>query len=375
VNKDWVEKDYYAIIGVSSGASQDEIKRAYRKLAQQLHPDANPDNPSAEDKFKDVSEAYATLSNEDQRRQYDEVRQMVASGGFSGGFPSGAGFGGGSQRVRVEDIGDLLGGFGGLGDLFGGGGRRQAGPRRGADLSTDLTMSFRDAVQGATTTLKVRGQSSCSHCNGNGAEPGTPVETCGTCGGMGTVSQNQGVFSFAQPCRTCQGRGRIISNPCTNCRGAGSEVRTRNISVKIPPGVNDGATIRLRGKGSPGQYGGPSGDLLVQAHVDPHPLFKRKGQNLTAKIPLSFTEAALGSEIEVPTLDGSVRLKIPAGTTTGNTFRVKERGIPKTKGKAGDLLVTVEVAVPKKLPRAAKKLLEQYRDEFETDDVRSSLGG
>ena len=375
MNKDWVEKDYYAIIGVPSGASQDEIKRAYRKLAQQLHPDANPDNPSAEDKFKDVSEAYATLSNEDQRRQYDEVRQMVASGGFSGGFPSGAGFGGGGQRVRVEDIGDLIGGFGGLGDLFGGGGRRQAGPRRGADLSTDMTMSFRDAVQGATTTLKVRGQSSCSRCQGNGAEPGTSVQTCTTCGGMGTVSQNQGVFSFAQPCRTCQGRGRVISKPCTNCRGAGSEVRTRNISVKIPPGVNDAATIRLRGKGSPGQFGGPSGDLLVQAHVDPHPLFKRKGQNLTAKVPLSFTEAALGSEIEVPTLDGSVRLKIPAGTTTGNTFRVKERGIPKTKGKAGDLLVTVEVAVPKKLSRAAKKLLEQYRDEFETEDVRASLSG
>lgn len=373
MNKDWVEKDYYQVLGVTSGASQEEIKRAYRTLAQELHPDANPDNPSAEEKFKDVSEAYTTLSDEDQRRQYDEVRQMVASGGFSGGFGSPGGFPGG-QRVRVEDVGDLLGGFGGLGDLFGGGGRRQAGPRRGADLTTDLTMSFRDAVQGATTTLKVRGQSSCSRCQGNGAEPGTAVSTCGTCGGMGTVSQNQGVFSFAQPCRACQGRGRIIQNPCTNCRGSGSEVRTRSISVKIPPGVNDGATIRLRGKGSPGQFGGPSGDLLVQAHVDPHPLFKRKGQNLTARIPVSFTEAALGSEIEVPTLDGSVRLKVPAGTTSGNTFRVKERGIPKTKGKAGDLLVTVEVAVPKKLPRAAKKLLEQYRDEYEVEDVRSALG-
>lgn len=371
MNKDWVEKDYYAVIGVSSGASQDEIKRAYRKLAQELHPDANPDNPAAEEKFKDVSEAYATLSDEEQRRQYDEVRQMVASGGFSGGFPTG-GYGG-QQRVNVEDLSDLLGGFGGLGDLFGGGQRRSAGPRRGADLSTDLNMSFRDAVQGATTTLKVRGQATCSRCTGNGAEPGTQVQTCPTCGGVGTVAQNQGVFSFAQPCRHCQGRGRLIPNPCTTCRGTGSEVRTRSISVKIPPGVNDGATIRLRGKGSPGQHGGPSGDLLVRAHVEDHPLFKRKGQNLTAKIPVSFTEAALGAEIEVPTLDGTVRLKVPSGTTTGNTFRVKERGIPRTKGKAGDLLVTVEVKVPKKLPRAAKKLLEQYRDEYETVDVRSEL--
>ncbi len=373
MNKDWVEKNYYTVLGVSSGASQDEIKRAYRKLAQELHPDANPDNPAAEDKFKDVSEAYGTLSDDDQRREYDEVRQMVASGGFSGGFGAPGSFPGG-QRIRVEDAGDLLGGFGGLGDLLGGGGRRQAGPRRGADLTTDLTMSFHDAVQGATTTLKVRGQSSCSRCKGNGAEPGTMVSTCGTCGGMGTVSQNQGVFSFAQPCRACQGRGRITQSPCTSCRGSGSEVRTRNISVKIPPGVNDGATIRLRGKGTPGKHGGPSGDLLVQVHVKPHPLFNRKGQNLIAKIPISFTEAALGSEIEVPTLDGSVRLKMPAGTTSGNTFRVKGRGIPKTKGKTGDLLVTVEVAVPKKLPRAAKKLLEQYRDECETEDVRSALG-
>ncbi len=374
MNKDWIEKDYYAVLGVPATASRDEIKRAYRKLAQANHPDANPDNPAAEETFKNVSEAYGTLSDEEQRRQYDEVRQMVAAGGFSGYGTGPSGFGGG-QRVRVEDLGDLLGGFGGLGDLFGGGRRSSPqGPRRGQDLSADIHLEFEDAVRGLTTTLSVTGAASCSRCKGNGAEPGSAVETCPSCGGSGTVAQNQGLFSFAQPCRQCRGRGRIIPQPCANCRGTGSEVRNRQITVKIPPGVKDGSTIRLRGKGGPGQNGGPSGDLLVKAHVAPHAYFGRRGDNLTVTVPITFTEAALGGQIDVPTLNGPVTLKVPAGTTNGKTFRIRERGVPRSKGKPGDLLATVEVVVPKKLPRAARKLLEEFRDQYESGNPRAELG-
>jgi len=375
VNKDWVDKDYYKVLGVSNTAEQAEIKRAYRKLAQANHPDANPDDASAESRFKDISEAYATLSHEDQRKEYDDVRRMVNSGTF-GGFGGSAGpYGGGSQqRVRVEDLGDLLGGFGGLGDLLGSGTRRQrTGPQRGADTQATLHMSFDDAIHGLTTSIAVDGETTCHLCRGSGAEPGTKIDLCQSCGGSGTTAQNQGFFSFAQPCRQCQGTGRMVVQPCSSCRGRGTEVRTRKINVKIPPGVKDGSTIRLKGKGGPGSAGGPAGDLLVRTQVDPHALFGRRGDHLTARIPITFTEAALGAEIAVPTLDGSVRLKVPAGTTTGQTFRVREKGVPKTKGKPGDLLVTVEVTVPTKLSRAAKKLLEQYRDEFETDDPRARL--
>ena len=374
MNKDWVDKDYYKVLGVSKTADPAEIKRAYRKLAQDNHPDANADDPAAEEKFKDISEAYATLSHEDQRREYDDVRKMVESGNFGGFGGAGSPFGGGSQQVRVEDLGDLLGGFGGLGDLLGGGGRRaRTGPQRGTDVAATLHMSFEDAVKGLTTTLAVDGETGCHHCRGSGAEPGTKIDMCSSCGGSGTTAQNQGFFSFAQPCRQCKGSGRMVVQPCSNCRGKGTEVRTRKINVKIPSGIKDGSTIRLKGKGGPGTNGGPSGDLLVKADVEAHRLFGRRGDHLTATVPITFTEAALGAEINVPTLDGSVRLKIPSGTTTGQTFRVREKGVPRTKGKPGDLLVTVEVAVPKKLPRAAKKLLEQYRAEFETEDPREKL--
>lgn len=373
MNKDWVEKDYYQVLGVSNTADAAEIKRAYRKLAQENHPDANPEDDAAEERFKAISEAYATLSSEEQRAEYDDVRRMVASGGFTG-------FGGqsnpyGGQRVRAEDLNDLLGGFGGLGDILGGGGSRrtQTGPRRGADIQASLHMSFEDAIRGITTALSVDGETSCHRCKGGGAEPGTKIDMCPSCQGSGTTSANQGFFSFAQPCRQCKGSGRVIQQPCSNCRGRGTEVRTRTINVKIPPGVKDDSLIRLKGKGGPGSNGGSAGDLLVRAHIEPHKLFGRRGNHLTAVIPITFTEAALGAEIDVPTLDGMVRLRVPSGTTTGKTFRVREKGVPKTKGKAGDLLVTVEVTVPKKLPRAAKKLLEQYRDSFETDDPRAGL--
>ena len=371
MNRDWVDKDFYEVLGVESTADQDAIKRAYRKLAQQYHPDANPDDPSAEDRFKDISEAYATLSDSDQRREYDEVRRMVANGGFSGfGAPGGFGpFGAGSQRIRVEDLSDLLGGFG-FGNLFGG---ARQGPARGADVATDLHLSFEDSVRGVTTTIPVRGETDCHRCHGNGAEPRTSVSLCPSCGGAGTIPQNQGLFSFAQPCRECRGRGQVIEKPCSNCAGSGREVRSRNITVKIPAGVHNGSTVRLRGKGAPGTGGGPPGDLLVRTIVAPHPIFGRRGDHITITVPISFTEATLGSQIAVPTLDGPVKLKIPSGTESGKTFRVRGRGVKKSKGKPGDFMVTVDVAVPTKLPRAAKKLLEQFRDEYETDDLRAHL--
>ncbi len=377
MNRDWVDKDFYKVLGVSPDASADEIKRAYRKLAQKYHPDANPNDPSAEEKFKDISEAYATLSDPEQRKEYDEVRRLVETGGFSGFGGGPGGFGG--QRVRVEDLSDLLGGLGGLGDLFGFGGAGmrgragRAGPSRGADLTADLYLSFEDAVRGATTTVSVRGEAPCSRCGGSGAEPGTTVQVCPTCGGSGVVAQNQGLFSFTQPCPQCHGSGRLIETPCSQCRGTGTEVRTRNIKVKIPAGVKDGATIRLRGKGAPGRNGGPPGDLLVHVRVGTHPLFGRKGNNLTITVPITFTEAALGTKVEVPTLDGKpVTLKIPAGTPSGKTFRVRGRGVHPAKGKPGDLLVKVEVVVPRKLSKDEKKLLEQLAT-YETADVRSHL--
>ncbi len=374
MNKDWVDKDFYKVLGVSKDSSQEEIKRAYRKLAQRLHPDANPDDPTAEDRFKDVSEAYATLSNEEHRAEYDQIRQMVDSGGFQG-FGGGSPFGGAGQQFRVEDLGDLLGGAGGLGDLFGFGrsGGGNTGPSRGADFRAELHLSFEDAFHGVTTSVAIEGEATCRHCGGSGGEPGTPVQVCPTCRGAGTVAQSQGFFSISQPCPQCRGTGKLIEQPCSTCRGRGTEVRSRTIKVKIPSGVADASAIRLRGKGAPGRNGGPHGDLIVRVHVAKHPLFRRNGQNLTLRVPVTFTEATLGTAIDVPTLNGPVKLKVPAGTRSGKTFRVRGRGVPRTRGKTGDLLVTVEVAVPQKLPRAAKKLLEQYAEEFEQESPRAHL--
>lgn len=377
MNRDWVEKDFYKVLGVSKTASPEEIKKAYRKLAQANHPDANPGDAAAEERFKDISEAYATLSEADERQEYDQVRQMVDSGGFRGfGSPGGAGgFGGGGQRVRVEDLSDLLGGMGGgLGDLFGFGSRTQSGPQRGADLATELNLSFEDAVFGVTTSVAVRGETSCRTCHGSGAEPGTAVETCPVCGGSGMTAQSQGFFSMTQPCRNCAGSGRIVQQPCHTCGGRGTEVRSKTINVKIPAGVRDGATIRLKGKGSPGRSGGPAGDLLVKTYVAPHPIFKRKGDDLTVRVPVTFTEATLGAQIDVPTLDGNVRLKVPAGTRSGKTFRVRGRGVTRPRGRNGDLLATIEVVVPTKLSRDAKKALKDFREQFEADqDPRAHL--
>ena len=370
MNRDWVEKDFYKVLGVTKTSTADEIKKAYRKLAQQYHPDANPGDSDAEERFKDISEAYATLADQEQRTEYDQVRQMVDSGSFRGfGTPGGAGGFGGGQQVRIEDLGDILGGMGaGLGDLFGFGGRSQSGPQRGADLATELHLSFEDAIAGVTTSVSVQGDASCRTCRGSGAEPGTSVEPCPVCGGSGMTAQSQGFFSMTQPCRNCAGSGRIVQQPCHTCGGRGTERRSRTLNVKIPAGVRQGATIRLKGKGSPGRNGGPAGDLLVKTHVAPHPIFKRKGDDLTVKVPVTFTEAALGAQIEVPTLNGDVRLKVPAGTKSGKTFRVRGRGVNRPRGRKGDLLATVEVVVPTKLSRDAKKALRSFHDQFETDE-------
>lgn len=374
MNRDWVEKDFYKVLGVPDTATGEEIKKAYRKLAQTHHPDANPNDASAEDRFKEISEAYATLSDPEQRKEYDQVRRLAATGGFQGFGGQPGGFGGyGGQQVRVEDLEDLLGGFGGLGDLFGSGSRRsRGGPTKGADLTTELTIGFEDAAFGVTTEVTIEGAATCTKCHGSGAEPGTSVITCPTCSGRGVVAQNQGFFSFSQPCPQCGGSGRLVEQPCTQCRGSGVENRRRRVKLRVPAGVKDGATLRLTGKGGPGSFGGPPGDLLVRIKVASSSKFGRKDNNLTIKVPITYTEATLGAKIEVPTLNGEVKVKIPAGTPSGKTFRVRGKGVNPERGKQGDLLVTVEVAVPQNVSKDEKRLLEELA-EHEAEDVRSHL--
>lgn len=374
MNRDWVEKDFYKVLGVVETATAEEIKKAYRKLAQTHHPDANPGDETAEERFKEISEAYATLSDAEQRKEYDQIRRLAASGGFQGfGGQPGGGFGGfGGQQVRVEDLQDLLGGVGGIGDLFGFGSRSRNGPSQGADLATELSVGFEDAAFGVTTEVTVEGAAPCSKCHGSGAEPGTTVTTCPTCGGRGVVAQNQGFFSFSQACPQCGGSGRLIEERCTQCRGSGTENRRRNVKLRVPAGVKDGTTLRLRGKGAPGSFGGPAGDLMVRIRVAPSRTFGRRDNDLTLKVPITFTEAVLGTKIDVPTLNGGVKVKIPGGTPTGKTFRVRGKGIAPEKGRQGDLLVTVEVAVPKKVSKDEKRLLEELA-EHETEDIRSHL--
>lgn len=360
--RDYFEKDYYAVLGVSKDASSGDISKAYRRLARENHPDAKPDDAAAETRFKEISEAYAVLSSAEKRKEYDDVRAMVGSGSFRG-FPGGdpGGFGGAGF-----DLGDLFGqvfrnGGGGATGSTGGRGRTERrGPRRGRDVETTLTLSFADAMAGVTTTLRVSGQAPCHTCNGSGAAPGTSPITCPACNGSGVVASNQGLFSFSEPCSACGGSGRQIPTPCPTCRGSGAEIRPRDIRARIPAGVRDGARIRLSGRGEAGSYGGPSGDLFVTVQVQPHPLFGRRGDHLTLTVPITFAEAALGAQITVPTLDEPVTLRVPPGTESGRTFRVKGKGV-----KGGDLRVTVDVAVPAALTDEQRHLVEQLRDALE----------
>ena len=354
--REWFEKDYYKTLGVSNTATAKEITSAYRKLAKKNHPDANP---GKEETFKEISAAYDVLGDADRRKEYDEVRAM---GPMAGGL--GGNFGGGGTTFRVDDLGDLGDLFGGLfgrGRRSGGGGG--TGPQRGTDVDAELHLSFEDAVKGITTSVNVTTDVRCHTCHGSGAAPGTQPMTCPQCHGTGTLQDNQGLFSLSQICPRCSGRGTIVGTPCPTCHGTGNERRNRSVKVRIPPGVEDGQRIRVKGRGSAGRNGGPSGDLYVVVRVDHHGVFGRRGRNLTLTQPVSFAEAALGTTLTVPTLDEPVTLRIPPGTPSGRTFRVKGRGVPAGKRHGnGDLLVTVEVAVPAKLSAEQRAAIEQLTE-------------
>ncbi|MCX9193638.1 molecular chaperone DnaJ [Carbonactinospora thermoautotrophica] len=370
--KDYLEKDYYKVLGVPKDASTEEIKRAYRQLARKYHPDANKGDPQAEERFKEISEAYDVLADEKRRREYDEARALFGSGGFR---VSSGGSGGGFQF----DLGDLFGGVGGtggLGDLFGGlfGTRPRTAPRRGADVETEVTLRFSEAVEGTTVPLRMTSEAPCAHCAGTGARAGSTPRVCPNCLGTGNVSRQQGGFAFSEPCRECRGRGLVVDDPCPVCRGSGRGKSTQVMHVRIPPGVQDGQRIRLRGKGAPGERGGPPGDLYVQVHVEPHPVFGRSGDNLTVTVPVTFPEAVLGAEIKVPTLSGApVTVKLPPGTANGRTLRVRGKGAVRRDGTRGDLLVTVQVAVPQRLNEKARKALEEFAAATVGEDPRAGL--
>lgn len=376
--KDWIEKDYYKILGVSEDADAATVKKAYRTLARELHPDHNKDDREAEARFKDVSEAYSVLSDPQKRKEYDEARTL-----FGGGIrtPGGGSSGGGSFPFDLGDIFSGSGGgtTGGLGDVFGGlfnqrGRARTGGARRGADVEREVSVTFSEAVEGKTIPLKLTSSSACGSCAGTGARAGTVPRVCPTCVGTGFTSTDSGGFGMAEPCKDCRGRGMVVDDPCPVCNGSGRGTTSRVMHVRIPAGVVDGQRIRLRGKGVPGERGGPAGDLYVVIHVGSHPVFGRRGEHLTVTVPVTFPEAALGAEIKVPTLGGGpVTLRLPPGTPNGRTFRVRGRGATRKDGTRGDLLVTVEVAVPDNIPASARHALEEFRDATSGDDVRAEL--
>jgi len=378
--REWYEKDYYKVLGVSEKASEDELRRAYRKLAKAHHPDAHP---GSEERFKEISAAYDVVGDVDKRKEYDEIRRLGPmanpfAGSGAAGRPGGPGTrGGGGFGFSTDDLGGVFG------DLFGrirGGGQASsgaAGPRRGDNMEAELHLSFLDAAHGVTTGLNITSEATCSTCHGSGAAPGTSASVCPRCAGRGVLDDNQGFFSFSRPCPQCGGRGMVVETPCPTCRGAGTERRPRQVKVRIPAGVANDQRIRLKGKGGPGAQGGPPGDLYVIVKVAPHQLFGRRGRDLTLNVPVTFGEAALGAEIKVPTLDDPVTVKIPPGTRSGKTFRVRNRGVPTgspaSSSTPGDLLVTVDVEVPSKLSDAQREAVEALAA-ASTESPRSHLG-
>jgi molecular chaperone DnaJ len=378
--KDFLEKDYYKALGVAKTAKPSEIKTAYRKLARKYHPDANKGDTSAEERFKEISEAYSVLSDEKRRKEYDEARSMFG-GGFrvpTGQRPGQGGFGG-------FDLGDIFSGAGDaggrLGDLFGGvfggsSGRTTAAnrPRRGADVETETTLSFSDAINGTTVALRLTGEGPCPTCHGTGAKAGTVPRMCPSCHGTGQESRNQGSFGITEPCHECRGRGMVVDDPCPTCSGSGHAMSSRTIQTRIPAGVADGQRIKIPGKGAPGERGGPAGDLYVRVHVKPHAVFGRSGANLTVTVPVTFAELALGAEVKVPSHRGApVTVRIPPGTPNGRTFRVAGKGVRRKDGTTGGMLVTVDVMVPQNLNGKARNAIEDLREATAGQDPREEL--
>jgi molecular chaperone DnaJ len=342
------KRDYYEVLGVPRAATDQELKSAYRKLALQFHPDRNPNNPDAEDKFKEASEAYAVLADGDKRAAYDRYGH------------AGLGGGGGAQGFDANDLGDIFGDFFGLGEIFGGGTRKRSRTQRGADLREDINLEFEEAVFGTETKVTVRRHESCEECRGSGAAPGKAPVTCRSCNGRGQVRYQQGFFSIARTCPTCQGTGSVITDPCSKCKGEGRVLRQRTVDAKIPAGVEDGTRIRFSGFGEGGLHGGPAGDLYVVLHVKEHPFFEREGNDLHCVIPISYTQAALGAEISVPTLEGEHVLKVPDGTQSGTTLRIRSKGVPVLNGHGkGDLFVEVRVQTPSRLNKRQRELLQE----------------
>ena len=349
------KRDYYEVLGVSKNASDDELKKAYRRLAMKHHPDRNPDDKEAENKFKEASEAYEVLSDAQKRAAFDQFGH-AGLGGAAGGGPGAGGFGGSGG------FGDIFGDV--FSDIFGGGGGRGGGQRvyRGSDLRYNLKIDLKQAVFGDTVKIRIPNWETCKRCDGDGAEPGSKPETCPTCHGQGQVRMQQGFFSVQQTCPHCSGRGKVISSPCNECHGQGRTQVQKTLSVKVPAGVDTGDRIRLSGEGEAGEQGGPAGDLYVQIDVKPHPIFAREGSNLHCSIPIDIGTAALGGSVEVPTLEGKVTLKIPPETQTGKTFRLRGKGVKSVRGgPQGDLLCAVEVETPVKLTKRQKELLQELQ--------------
>lgn len=353
------KRDYYEVLNLTRNASETEIKQSYRRLAMKFHPDRNPGDQVAEEKFKEVKEAYEALSDPRKRAAYDQFGHAAVDGSAGGG----SGFGG------AADLGDIFGGV--FRDIFGGGMRGGAQSYRGADLQYTLDLTLEEAVFGITSKIRVPTLVSCAACAGSGAKPGTKPTTCPTCRGMGQVRMQQGFFSIQQTCPRCQGRGTIIPEPCETCQGSGRVEEQKTLSVKVPAGVDNGDRIRLAGEGEAGEHGGPTGDLYVQIRVKPHPIFTREDSNLYCEVPIGFATAALGGDLEVPTLDGRLALKIPPETQTNKLFRLRGKGVKPVRGGAtGDLLCRVVVETPVNLTREQKELLQKFADSMEPGGTR-----
>lgn len=358
------KRDYYEVLGVSKGASDDEIKKAYRKLAKKYHPDMNPGDKEAEAKFKEVNEAYSVLSDEQKRARYDQFGHAGVDPNYGAGGPGGP-FGG--FDMGDIDLGDIFGSFFGGGGFggFGGGGARRNGPQKGESLRANLTITFEEAAFGCEKELSLNRTEECDECHGSGCQPGTTAETCPDCRGTGVVrvQQRTGGFAFSSTaaCTRCRGTGKIIHSPCKSCGGSGSVKKSKRITVTIPAGIDDGQAVSLRGQGNAGKNGGPAGDLIVGVRVKPHPQFRRDGTTVLYEQPVSFFQAAMGAELEIPTIDGKVKYTLPAGTQTGTTFRLRGKGIPELRGRGrGDQYVTIRVQVPTSLNSEQKEALRVF---------------